>query len=260
MLRRRATGLPAAVLAVISATAPLRAEPCRLALALGFDVSRSIDAAGYELQIGGLIGALFDPEIRAALLAPPAPVALAVYEWSGRRQQRLVQGWTLLRDEDDIDRVARAIALHPRSYDGLTAVGAALDHGWRLLRRAPACDAQVIDIAGDGRNNEGPAPARIYARRDFADITVNGLAIGGHESDILHYYATEVIHGPGAFAEFAATQAEFAAAFRRKLLREVEPPRIGALAPRSRAGSAMPQAARSPASPRSISATVSATP
>lgn len=239
---------------------PAAATPCRLALAMGFDVSRSVDHAAHEIQIRGILAALFDPEIRALLTDPSGTTALAVYEWSGRRQQRLVQGWTLLRDEDDIDRVARAIALHPRSYDGLTAVGAALDHGWRLLRRAPACDAQVIDIAGDGRNNEGPAPARIYARRDFADITVNGLAIGGHESDILHYYATEVIHGPGAFAEFAATQAEFAAAFRRKLLREVEPPRIGALAPRSRAGSAMPQAARSPASPRSISATVSATP
>lgn len=248
--------LPALLLLVtlLAAAAPLRAEPCRLALALGFDVSRSIDATAYELQRGGLIAALFDPEIRAALLAPPGLVAVAVYEWSGRRQQRLVQDWVLLRGPDDIDRLAQTVTLHSRRHEGLTAVGAALDYGWRLLRRAPDCDAQVLDLAGDGRNNEGPAPARIYAQRDFGMITVNGLAIGGHESDILRYYETQVIHGPGAFVEFAANATDVAAAFRRKLLREVEPPRLGSL-PAARA-----QAASSPASARSISAAVSATP
>jgi hypothetical protein len=234
------------------------ASDCRLALALGFDVSRSIDAAAYELQLGGLLAALFDPEVRAALLAPPAPVALAVYEWSGRRQQRLVQGWTRIETEDDIDRVARAVALNRRRHDGLTAVGAALDYGWRLMRRAPVCDAQVIDIAGDGRNNEGADPHRIYARRDFGRITVNGLAIGGHESGILSYYATEVIRGPGAFAEFAASQQDFAAALRRKLLREIDPPLLGQAPARPRDPGL--QAASSPASARSISAAVSATP
>jgi hypothetical protein len=85
MPRRLAYARLTALLAVaLLAAAPARADPCRLALALGFDVSRSIDAAAYELQLGGLIAALFDPEIRAALLAPPAPVAVAVYESSAR--------------------------------------------------------------------------------------------------------------------------------------------------------------------------------
>ena len=167
---------------------PTSAAACRLALAMGFDVSRSVDAASYEIQIRGTLGALFDPEIRAALLDPSGPVALAAFEWSGRRQQRLVLGWTLLHGPDDIDRAAQAIAEHGRSFNGLTAVGSALDYGHRLLGRAPACTAQVLDIAGDGRTNDGPDPARIYARRDWGAITVNGLAIGGHESGLLDYY------------------------------------------------------------------------
>ena len=218
--------LPALLACLVLATP---AAACRLGLAMGFDVSRSVDAASYEIQIRGTLGALFDPEIRAALLDGPGPVALAAYEWSGRREQRLVVGWTLIETPDDIDGVARAIAAHGRSFNGLTAVGSALDYGHRLLSRAPRCDARILDIAGDGRTNEGPNPERIHARRNWDGITVNGLAIGGHESGLLDYYRREVIRGPGAFAEYAPTHRDFAEAFRRKLLREVTPPLFGAL-------------------------------
>lgn len=227
---RAGSGLAAFACAVVLLVP--RADACRLALGLGFDVSRSIDAAAYEVQITGILGALFDPEVRAALLDPAGPVALAAYEWSGRREQRLMLDWTLLHGADDIDRVARALAAHGRSFNGLTAVGSALDYGHRLLGRAPPCATQVLDIAGDGRTNEGPDPARIYARRDFGTITVNALAVGGHESGILDYFVQEVIRGPGAFAEYAPTHDDFADAFRRKLLRELAPMVLGALPPR----------------------------
>ena len=231
---------------------PAAAIPCRLALAMGFDVSRSVDRAAHEIQIRGILAALFDPEIRALLTDPSGITALAVYEWSGRREQQLVVNWTPIRTEADIDRVARAIAIHGRSYNGLTAVGAALSYGRRLLARAPACDARILDIAGDGQNNDGPSPATIYARQDFGDITVNALAIGGHESNLLPWFEANVIRGPGAFAEYAPTHQHFAEALRRKLIRELTPPLFGALP-----GT---QAASSPASAFSISATVSPTP
>lgn len=206
------------------------AAPCRLALALGLDSSRSVDDRAHAVQTTGLVGALFDPGIRALLLHPSGRVAVAVYEWSGRRQQRLLADWRLIETEDDIDRLAEALVRHERAFFGQTAVGAALGWGRRLMGRAPDCDGRVIDLSGDGRNNEGPSPASIYARQDFDGITVNGLAIGGWESDILHYYETEVIRGPGAFAEYAPRAADFPAAIRRKLLRELDPGLFGALA------------------------------
>ena len=230
MLRRmgHAGWILAATLVLGAPGAPAQgAPPCRLALALAIDVSRSVDDAAYALQVTGVAGALFDPEVRALMLHPSGTVAVAVYEWSGRREQRLVTGWRVIATEDDIDRLAAAVVRHERSFRGLTAVGAALSRGRRLMARAPDCDWQVIDISGDGRNNDGPDPAQVYAREDFGDITVNGLAIGGWESDILRWYRAAVIRGPGAFAEYAERAEDFPDAFRRKLVRELDPRLFG---------------------------------
>lgn len=201
-----------------------RAQSCRLALAMGFDVSRSVDAQDYRIQMDGIMAALVDPEIRAALLEPALPVALALFEWSGEREQVLIADWALINTAADADALVAATASHQRRHFGLTAVGSALLYGHRLLRRAPDCLWQTLDISGDGYVNVGPPPARVYARTDFSAITVNGLAIGAHESGILRWYTAEVIRGPGAFVEFAPTHRDFAEAFRRKLLRELTAP------------------------------------
>ena len=68
--------------------APAAAQtPCRLALLLALDVSSSVDAEEHELQKAGIAASLNDPDIRHAILnGGPGTVALAVYEWSGRRQ------------------------------------------------------------------------------------------------------------------------------------------------------------------------------
>ncbi len=227
------------------------ASACRLALAMGFDVSRSVDRRDYAIQIDGIRAALADPAVQAALFEPDQPVALALYEWSGEREQVLISDWALIRTPAELAALDARIAAHVRRHEGLTAVGSALLYGHRLLRRAPACAGQVLDISGDGYVNVGPPPARVYARTDFGSITVNGLAIGGHESAILRWFTAEVMRGPGAFVEFAPTHADFAAAFRRKLLRELSAP------PLARGPD---QPAAWPASARSISATVSSTP
>ncbi|MFC6686684.1 DUF1194 domain-containing protein [Jhaorihella thermophila] len=60
------------------------AAACRHALALGLDVSGSVDGREYRLQLDGLAAALRDPRVKQALLAmPAAPVRIAVFEWSG---------------------------------------------------------------------------------------------------------------------------------------------------------------------------------
>ncbi|MEL6103903.1 MAG: DUF1194 domain-containing protein, partial [Pseudomonadota bacterium] len=67
---------------------------CRLALLLALDVSSSVDMVEDDLQRGGLAAALVAPEVRAAFLAGPDPVALAVFEWSGRYNQEIILDWT----------------------------------------------------------------------------------------------------------------------------------------------------------------------
>ena len=56
---------------------PLSAQ-CRMALAIGLDVSSSVDAAEHSAQLSGLSAALRDP------------VALMVHEWSGRSHQSVL--------------------------------------------------------------------------------------------------------------------------------------------------------------------------
>ena len=70
-------------------------------------------------------------------------------------------------------------------------------------------------------NNDGFTPGAAYEHFAFDGITVNGLAIGGASRGIEDYYLAEVIRGPGAFVEYAATHDDFADAMRRKLEREL---------------------------------------
>ncbi len=225
-----------ALSALFAATAPAGAA-CRLALALGLDVSRSVDAADYAIQKEGLVAALADPAIVDAFLKPRDRVAFAVYEWSGQARQDIVVDWTVVSGADDLARIRTDIARHDRPAALLpTGLGAALDFGRSLLDRAPDCRARTLDISGDGRSNDGRTPAEVHAAEDFGDALVNGLAIGGHEADIAAYYRREVIRGPGAFVEIARTQADFPRAIRRKLERELTEPLFGRIGGPGRPG------------------------
>ena len=204
------------------------ASACRLALLLAIDVSRSIDAGDYRIQRDGLLDALADPAVRAALFGPPDPVALAIFEWSGTSHHEVIVDWRMIRTPADLAQVEAAIAARTLpAIRRATALGAALDYGRQLMALAPACAENVIDVSGDGQNNMGDPPAQVYAGDGWAGIRVNGLAIGEHERDLLDYYRTEVIRGPGAFVEDAPRQTDFPRAIRRKLIRELTEMMVG---------------------------------
>jgi hypothetical protein len=207
--------------------------PCRLALLLATDVSSSVDAREHDLQRAGLARALTAPAVRAAVLAGPGPVALAAYEWSGRRQHRLTVDWTLVSDAATLERIAARIAAAPRSHSRFpTAMGFALGYGHTLMRRAPECRRQVIDLSGDGITNDGFGPLLAYKHFDFGAITVNGLAIEGADAEVVAYFEREVAHGPLAFVEIAASYADFERAMTRKLVRELSEVIVGEAPPR----------------------------
>lgn len=211
---------------------PLAAADCRLALALAIDVSSSVDAKEDTLQRGGLASALIAPEVQKAFFAQPLPVALAVYEWSGRYNQELLIDWTLVHGRGELLDVAETIAASTRSQSEYpTAMGYALGYGAGLLERAPNCLYKVIDMAGDGENNEGFPPRSAYAEFPFAGVTVNGLVVNGGEFEaevmLIEFYRTEVLFGPGAFLEIAQGFEDYERAMRRKLERELQPKAIG---------------------------------
>ncbi|NNU81948.1 DUF1194 domain-containing protein [Halovulum dunhuangense] len=218
----------ALALALSLLAAPASAE-CRVALSLALDVSSSVDAGEYRLQLEGLAGALEDGAVRAAIFqVPGATIALQVYEWSGRAQQALIADWAEIRTPADLDRLAASLRGHGRSFSGgSTGLGPALEFGRRQLGRAPDCTRDKIDVSGDGRGNDGIPPQQLYSRTDFGDITVNGLAIESDDAELGRYYRFFVMRGSGAFVEVARDFDDYAQAIRRKLIRELGEPMLG---------------------------------
>lgn len=225
-------------LAALLALAPFAgwAAPCRQALALGLDVSGSVDAQEYRLQLDGLAGALTHPEVVRALLGgAAAPVRLMVYEWSGPAHQRIVADWTPITDGATLEGFAAQLTATTRTpAPPSTALGAALAAGAALLAGQSGCWRQTLDISGDGMSNTGPRPQDI-ATPALGGITVNALAILTDDAgtradgtDLAGYFEAYLIRGPGAFVERAAGFADYERAMRHKLLRELEGLVVGA--------------------------------
>ena len=211
------------------------AAECRLALLLGLDISSSVDPAEDRLQRGGTVAALTAPEVQAAFFSADQPVALAVFEWSGRYNQRVIVDWTLISGPAALAGAAEQVAASRRSYaEFATAMGEALDFSGDMMARAPRCLRQTIDIAGDGENNEGHGPQVSYQAAGFNKISVNGLVVANAadfqtEERLTRFYREEVLRGPGAFLVIADGFDDYERAMRLKLVRELAPAAIGAL-------------------------------
>jgi hypothetical protein len=225
-----------AALCLLGSPAVVSAAGCRLALVLALDVSSSVDATEDKLQRGGTVAALTSPEVVEAFFASDLPVALAVYEWSGRYNQEIILDWTMIDSRAALLTAAETVARSVRSHNDFpTAMGYALGFGAGLLERAPDCLEQTLDMAGDGQNNEGFSPAAAYREFAFAGVTVNGLVVNAADFEgevgLIAFYRGEVLHGPGAFLQIANGFDDYERAMRAKLERELTPPVIGAAPP-----------------------------
>jgi hypothetical protein len=225
--------LCAALWILALAALPAGAQGCRLALVLALDVSSSVDEVEYDLQRAGLAAALDAPEVRHAILSGGSgAVALSAYEWSGRYKQKILQDWVLLRSQADIDRAVDALAASVRSESEFpTAMGYGIGYAARMLARAPTCARRVIDVSGDGVNNDGFGPRLAYRHFPLGDVAVNGLVILGHDAEVLGFYRSEVIRGRNAFLETANGFEDFRSAMTRKLYREINDIMLGGATP-----------------------------
>lgn len=219
-------------------------ENCRQALALGLDVSGSVDAREYRLQIGGLAQALGDPSVRASLLSlPQIPVRLMVFEWSGPEDQAILVPWTAVDSARALDQIIETLSRTERRVTSPgTALGTAMQLGAAQLQAQRDCGRRTLDISGDGKSNLGPRPRDVKDAIGAAGITINALVIGADDpatgdvrqaeiGELSSYFNAEVITGPGAFVETALGFQHYAEAMRRKLLRELDGLVIGQLEP-----------------------------
>lgn len=224
----------------VSAASAVAQDPvqCRLALAIGMDVSGSVDRVEYRLQMDGLANALLNPEVqRQVLQSPETPIYLSAFEWAGRTNQRLIFNWTALDSPEAIADLANTLRKAERVMGpNDTAIGAAMIAGEELFNRLPGCWRYTLDLSGDGTNNNGPEPD--VARANLPGRTINGLVVAldltvGRDERQMElmalsaYFRKNVIQGPDAFIEIALGFSDFERAMTRKLLRETETLMLG---------------------------------
>lgn len=216
------TGIFCGLAGVLQMTAAGVAQACSVALVLAMDSSASVDAREHQLQINGLADAFLDPDVVNAIEVVGG-IYVTAFEWSGRYQQVEQLSWRFINDGASASAASNILRQAGRGYTEFpTALGYALGHAAVLMKQAPAhCRRKVIDVAGDGINNDGFGPDSAYKAFDFNGITVNGLVIAGPDSVPVDYYYAEVIRGPGAFVEVAGTYDDYAEAMKRKLIREI---------------------------------------
>ncbi|MEO9820674.1 MAG: DUF1194 domain-containing protein [Paracoccaceae bacterium] len=207
---------------------------CRLALLLAIDVSSSVDQYEDSLQRQGLAAALLSSEVQTAFFGLADPVALGAYEWSGRYNQKILLDWSVIDSPASLELASASIAQSRRGHSEFpTAMGFALGFGAEMLQRAPNCKKQTIDMAGDGENNEGFGPLLAYQEFPFDGVVVNGLVVNAAdfeaETELITFYQTQVLRGPGAFLEVAQGFEDYERAMRRKLERELSVPVFGAV-------------------------------
>ena len=203
-----------------------------LELVLAVDVSRSMDAEKQALQRDGYAQALTHPDVLQALsLGAYGRIALTYVEWAGAGYQNVVVPWQVVSDTACAQAFVAKLDAAPLVREPRTSISSGLLQATKLLDQIGHDGLRrVIDISGDGPNNNGIA--LLQARQAVLDrgITINGLPIMlkqderggfGRLADLDRYYEDCVIGGPGAFMVTIDQRDQLVPATRQKLILEV---------------------------------------
>lgn len=228
-MRRLGPALLAAALAApLAAAGPARAaqDGVDIALVLAVDVSDSVSAERYVLQMEGLAKAFEDRDIEEAILAGPHHAMLvSLVEWSDKAVVSVP--WSVIASAADAESFARRIRAAPRAASDFTCMSTALQTvaGKVLPFRPLPAERTVIDVSGDGSDNCNPL-VPVTAVRDHlvaAGATINGLPIleGDEAATLEGWYRDHVIGGANSFLIPAKGFGDIERAMRRKFLQEV---------------------------------------
>ena len=200
-------------------------------LALAVDISFSMDPDEQELQREGYIHALMSNEfLRAVKEGIHGKIAITYFEWANVNDQRVIVPWRLIDGPEAADAFAAEIARAPYRRAARTSISGALEFAAQLFENSGYKGIRrVIDVSGDGANNNGPPVAIVRDEVLSKGFVINGLPIMlkgsmglGVDIDALDiYYEDCVIGGPGAFVLPIKGRAKFKEATRTKLLQEI---------------------------------------
>lgn len=208
----------------------LAIEHVDLKLVLATDVSGSISNDELWLERRGTAAAFLYPDvIRAIEGGAIGRIAVAMVDFSSPGFGKTVIDWRIIHDRASASDFARAILELPRTPGNRTSISNALELGAEFIRSSEkeiVATRNVIDIAGDGPNNDGKPVGPVHRRVMAQGIAVNGLAImdetaNGYFPSLDRYYQACVAGGRGAFVIVARSFRDFGVAMRRKLILEI---------------------------------------
>jgi hypothetical protein len=200
-------------------------------LVLAVDVSYSMDMDELAVQREGYAQAIVSKEFLQALKAlPNGKIAVTYFEWAATSDQKIIIPWRVIDGPETADAVADEIMKTPIRRASRTSISGAINFAMPLFEENPYKGLRrVIDISGDGPNNNGMP---VTLARDAAlekGIIINGLPIMVKEpsystmdiDNLDWYYEDCVIGGPGSFVISIKDRDKFREAIRSKLLLEV---------------------------------------
>ena len=212
---------------------PVSAEPLEVdvELFLAVDVSRSMNPVELEIQRRGYAEALSSPRVAEAITGGMiGRIALTYVEWAGSGSQTVIIPWTLIETPEDARGVSSALTAFFSDAMRRTSISGVLTHAAESFELNQFTGLRrVIDISGDGPNNQG-APVRSARDADLSKgIIINGLprmtvdeiSIRWGIPDLDVYYRECVSGGPGAFVIPVLSWDQFSDAVERKLVLEI---------------------------------------
>lgn len=208
------------------------AEPVDVELILAVDVSLSMSPEELAIQRDGYAAALTHEQvIRAIEDGMHGRIALAYVEWAGDSVQHVIVPWTIVANGEDARRVAERLTIAPSNSARRTSISGMLDFAADLFAEsAHRGMRRVVDVSGDGPNNQGVPVVEARNALVAQGVTVNGLPLmttgRGYTSrydlaELDAYYRDCVIGGPGAFMIPVNDWSQFPEAVRRKLVLEL---------------------------------------
>jgi Protein of unknown function (DUF1194) len=227
-----------AVLAVAGDAAPVYSP--RLAAAktavdtevvLAVDVSYSMDPDEQALQRQGYVQALTSRDFMEALKAGAmGRISITYFEWASFNDQRVLLPWSLIDGPESAGAVAAELAQAPYRRASRTSISGGLRFAQSLFASSPYRGTRrVIDVSGDGPNNDGPIVTLVRDEVLAKGTTINGLPImvkkpNPMTMDIPNldiYYEDCVTGGPGAFVIPIREREKFTEAIHDKLVQEI---------------------------------------
>jgi Protein of unknown function (DUF1194) len=212
----------AAMVALATAAGAAQANEVDVELVLAVDTSGSIDAEEYQIQHEGYAAAFSSDNVVAAIQSGPLQrIAVTFVEWSGSGHQKQLVPWTLIEDKASAIAFAEAIKAAPRSYSDWTSLSDAIDFSAKLYENEYDGLRLVLDISGDGINNNGRPVIEARDEAVARGIIINGLPILNEDPALGTYFDDNVIGGPGAFKVAVKDFDSFTDALMSKLVREI---------------------------------------